>query len=68
MSVAIQAPSPQSASLALSILQSKAGNRWGRAVSPHLQRAVPLPDLDVLFTVLVLLCPSLLMPIAISVF
>ena len=32
MSVAIQAPSPQSASLALSILQSKAGNRWGRAV------------------------------------
>jgi len=32
MSVAIQVPSPQSASLALSILQSKAGNRWGRAV------------------------------------
>ena len=32
MSLAIQAPSPQSASLALSILQSKAGNRWGRAV------------------------------------
>jgi hypothetical protein len=32
MSVAIQAPSPQSASLALSVLQSKAGNRWGRAV------------------------------------
>ena len=32
MSAAIQAPSPQSASLALSILQSKAGNRWGRAV------------------------------------
>jgi SWIM zinc finger len=32
MSLAIQAPNPQSASLALSILQSKAGNRWGRAV------------------------------------
>jgi hypothetical protein len=32
MSLAIQAPTPQSASLALSILQSKAGNRWGRAV------------------------------------
>jgi hypothetical protein len=32
MSIAIQAPNPQSASLALSILQSKAGNRWGRAV------------------------------------
>jgi hypothetical protein len=32
MSVAIQIPSPQSASLALSILQSKAGNRWARAV------------------------------------
>ena len=32
MSVAIQAPNPQSASLALSILQSKAGNRWARAV------------------------------------
>ena len=32
MSLAIQTPSPQSASLALSILQSKAGNRWGRAV------------------------------------
>jgi SWIM zinc finger len=32
MSLAIQAPNPQSASLTLSILQSKAGNRWGRAV------------------------------------
>jgi hypothetical protein len=32
MSLAIQTPTPQSASLALSILQSKAGNRWGRAV------------------------------------
>ena len=32
MSLANQAPNPQSASLALSILQSKAGNRWGRAV------------------------------------
>jgi len=32
MSVAIQVPSPQSASLAQSILQSKAGNCWGRAV------------------------------------
>jgi hypothetical protein len=32
MSLAIQAPNPQSASLALSILQSKAGNRWARAV------------------------------------
>src|SRR5438270_5635243 len=32
MSVAIQPPSPQSRSLALSILQSKAGHRWGRAV------------------------------------
>jgi hypothetical protein len=32
MSVPIQAASPQSASLALSILQSKAGNRWNRAV------------------------------------
>jgi len=32
MSLAIQTPSPQSASLALSILQSKAGNRWARAV------------------------------------
>jgi len=32
MSVAIEVPNPQSASLALSILQSKAGNRWGRAV------------------------------------
>ena len=32
MSLAIQAPNPQSASLVLSILQSKAGNRWGRAV------------------------------------
>src|SRR5438128_10391504 len=32
MSLAIQAPTPHSASLARSILQSKAGNRWGRAV------------------------------------
>jgi hypothetical protein len=32
MSLAIQAPHPQSASLALSILQQKAGNRWARAV------------------------------------
>jgi hypothetical protein len=32
MSLAIQASIPQSASLALSILQSKAGNRWARAV------------------------------------
>jgi SWIM zinc finger len=32
MSLAIQVPTPQSASLALSILQSKAGNRWARAV------------------------------------
>src|SRR5262244_4600340 len=32
MSLATQASHPQSASLALSILQSKAGNRWGRAV------------------------------------
>jgi len=32
MSVAIQVPSPQSASLAQSILQSKAGNCWGRVV------------------------------------
>ena len=32
MSLAIHAPNPQPASLALSILQSKAGNRWARAV------------------------------------
>jgi hypothetical protein len=32
MSVAIQVVDPQSASLALTLLQSKAGNRWGRAV------------------------------------
>jgi hypothetical protein len=32
MSVATQVVNPQSASLALSLLQSKAGNRWGRAV------------------------------------
>jgi len=32
MSLAIHTPNPQSASLALSILQSKAGNRWARAV------------------------------------
>ena len=32
MSVAPQAVDPQSASLALTLLQSKAGNRWARAV------------------------------------
>ena len=32
MSVAAQVVNPQSASLALSLLQSKAGNRWARAV------------------------------------
>ena len=32
MSVATQIVDPQSASLALTLLQSKAGNRWGRAV------------------------------------
>ena len=32
MSVATQAVDPQSASLALTLLQSKAGNRWARAV------------------------------------
>src|SRR5207302_10348802 len=32
MSVATQVVNPQSASLALSLLQSKAGNRWARAV------------------------------------
>ena len=32
MSVAVQVVDPQSASLALTLLQSKAGNRWARAV------------------------------------
>jgi len=32
MSVAAQVVDPQSASLALTLLQSKAGNRWARAV------------------------------------
>ncbi len=32
MSTTTEVASPQSASLVLSILQSKAGNRWGRAV------------------------------------
>ena len=32
MSVAAQVVDPQSASLALTLVQSKAGNRWARAV------------------------------------
>ncbi len=39
MSTTTEVASPQSASLVLSILQSKAGNRWGRAVE---EMKVPL--------------------------
>ncbi len=38
MSTTTQVASPQSASLVLSILQSKAGNRWGRAVQEMKER------------------------------
>src|SRR5438132_11439069 len=51
MSLAIQTPSPQSAYLALSIMQSKAGNRWARAVeemkTKRLHVSGDLPELVV---------------------
>ena len=48
MSVAAQVVDPQSASLALTLLQSKAGNRWARAVEEmktnHLRIAGDFPE------------------------